>query len=196
MSNSQHRLLPLTLCLVSCWIGTVAAQSPPNSDSTSTAATSKPTPGSIEQLSWIAGHWQGEAMGGKFEETWNPPFAGAMMGMFKFAENDKVVFYELLTIVPSGDSLMLRLKHFNPELVGWEDKAETVDFPLIKIDKNIVAFDGLTFRRVNRNTMHITVRTKTDDEIGQLKFECHRVRKSKADQDSPARADNATPEKN
>ena len=36
----------------------------------------------IGDLKWIAGDWHGSAMGGDFEETWNPPFAGTMMGMF------------------------------------------------------------------------------------------------------------------
>ena len=44
---------------------------------------------SIDDLSWITGHWEGDAMGGKFEETWNPPRAGSMMGMFKFVKDTK-----------------------------------------------------------------------------------------------------------
>ena len=33
---------------------------------------------SIEQLSWLAGHWRGEALGGIVEEHWAPPSAGSM----------------------------------------------------------------------------------------------------------------------
>lgn len=134
---------------------------------------------SIENLNWIAGHWQGDAMGGKFEETWNPSKGGAMMGMFKFINNGEVQFYEILTIVPNDGSLLLRLKHFNNDLVGWEEKDESVEFPLSSISENEARFDGLTFKKISADEMLILVMNKRKNgQTQELRFECHRVGKS------------------
>lgn len=131
---------------------------------------------SIQNLAWISGHWNGSAMGGTFEETWNPPVAGSMMGMFKFIDSGNIKFYELLTIVPQGNSLLLRLKHFDHELVGWEEKAKSIEFPLSSISETEAKFDGLTFKKINDQQMVITVVTQQKDGSTQeLRFECNRV---------------------
>ena len=130
----------------------------------------------IGDLAWIAGHWNGQAMGGQFEETWNAPMGGTMMGMFKFVQDDAVVFYEILTIVPDGDSLMLRLKHFDAGLKGWEEKDESVEFPLVSLTRDTAKFDGLIFQRINDNEMQIQVTTKEEGKESQeLTFHCKRV---------------------
>ncbi|MEM7783639.1 MAG: DUF6265 family protein [Planctomycetota bacterium] len=130
---------------------------------------------SIDQVQWIAGNWSGTAMGGKFEETWSPPSFGAMMGMFKFIKDDKIAFYELLTIVPKEESLIVRLKHFDDQLVGWEEKDESVEFPLVSISETEAKFDGLRFNKISKNEMHITVRIGEGDQAEDVKFICKRV---------------------
>ena len=130
---------------------------------------------SIDDFNWISGNWKGNAMGGTFEEAWNPASGGAMMGMFKFIDDDKIKFYELLTIVPSGDSMVLRLKHFDAGLKGWEEKNESIEFPLISVSPTEANFDGLTFTKINQKRMDIVVVTKQGDQLQELKFECHRV---------------------
>ena len=53
---------------------------------------------SIEDVKWIAGHWKGEALGGIVEEVWTEPLGGSMMCAFKLVVDDKVKFYELVTL--------------------------------------------------------------------------------------------------
>lgn len=141
-----------------------------------TQAKVKPT---IDDFAWIAGHWQGEAMGGKFEETWNPPFGGTMMGMFKMVDDDGVSFYELLTIVEKGDSFVLRLKHFDKSLVGWEEKDKSVEFPLVSVDKKAAIFKGLRFEKMDQNKMQILVVVGQGEgkEPKEIKFACQRAGK-------------------
>ena len=74
---------------------------------------------SIEDISWVAGHWRGEALGGITEEIWSPPLGGSMMGSFKLVVNDEVNFYELETISEENESLLLKIKHFDAALTGW-----------------------------------------------------------------------------
>jgi hypothetical protein len=102
-------------------------------------------PATIADMAWLAGHWTGEALGGLSEEIWSEPGAGSMMGMYRLIKGGKPVFYELLTIVEQNGSLMLRLKHFNPDLTGWEEKQKTIDFPLVAKRDGAVHFDGMSF---------------------------------------------------
>ena len=83
--------------------------------------------------------------------------AGAMMGMFRLIKDDKVVFYEFFRLAEEGETLVLRLKHFHPDLKGWEEKDSTVDFPLLKISANELVFDGMIFRRNGRDSIAVTV---------------------------------------
>lgn len=110
---------------------------------------------SIENVSWIAGHWKGEMFGGVGEEVWSKPFGGTMMGMYKLVSSDTVKFYELMILVEESNSLILKLKHFNSNLSGWEDQDEFVSFPLVKINENEVFFDGITFQKQNDDTLVI-----------------------------------------
>lgn len=172
----------LTICLMSATIAMVLFVSTTcwSQEPEGTERTVRPE-ASIEDVAWIAGHWNGEALGGIFEETWNPPVGDSMMGMFKLVDNGTVKFYELLTIVPEGNSLVLRLKHFDDQLVGWEKKEDSVEFPLSSVSDSEVKFEGLTFKRINDQKMVVTVQTEQKDrqtqeiKSSELRFECHRV---------------------
>jgi hypothetical protein len=85
----------------------------------------------IADMAWLAGHWTGEGLGGLIEEVWSPPRNGVMMGMFRLVRDGKPIFYELLTLAEERGSLTLRLKRFNADLTGWEEKDKTIDFPFI-----------------------------------------------------------------
>lgn len=99
----------------------------------------------ISDMAWLAGHWAGEALGGLSEEIWSDPGAGSMMGMYRLIRDGRPVFYELLTIVEENGSLILRLKHFNANLTGWEEKLKTIDFPLVAKTEGAVHFEGMSF---------------------------------------------------
>jgi hypothetical protein len=94
----------------------------------------------VSQLNWIAGHWQGELWGGKLEEIWTEAEGDCMMGMFRFVKDNKVKFYEFLTIEQESEGPVLKLKHFNRGLKGWEEKEVSIDFPLISSTTNEVLF--------------------------------------------------------
>ncbi len=132
----------------------------------------------IDQLSWIAGHWKGEAFGGVTEEIWTPPLGSSMMGAFKLSHGDKIAFYELCIIREVDTTVLLQLRHFNEDLKGWEEKNETVDFPLVKLGKDIVYFDQFTFQRINNNEMHLYVVINNNDDEGpqEVKFVYNRIK--------------------
>lgn len=131
---------------------------------------------SLSDVHWIQGHWTGEALGGQVEEIWSPPLGESMMGSFKLVQDGKVKFYEIITISEIEQTLIMRLKHFDPNLKGWEEKDETVDFKLVKLSPGKVFFDGLTFERINENEMNIYVRFEGDEQESEGKFNYHRVK--------------------
>ena len=52
--------------------------------------------------------------------------------MYRMIKDGKPIFYELLTLSEIDGTLLIRLKHFHANFVGWEDKDKTVDFRFIK----------------------------------------------------------------
>jgi len=124
----------------------------------------------LENIAWISGTWHGEAFGGKTEEIWSEPSAGSMMATFKLINDGKVTFYEIEIIREVENSLVLQLKHFGPDLKGWETKDETVDFPLKEITPNKVVFEGMTFEKVSDNEMNIYVDIEDNGTVETVKF--------------------------
>jgi len=139
-----NRLFRLALGFV-CLAGWVEGQEKLTERTLKLAPGTKSPAATLADMAWLAGHWVGPALGGESEEIWSAPKGGSMMGMYRLVRDGTPVFYELLTLVEEGGSLTLRLKHFNPDLTGWEEKQETVSFPLVALGKGIVHFEGMSF---------------------------------------------------
>jgi len=125
----------------------------------------------LENIAWIAGNWKGEAFGGQTEENWSEPSGGSMMATFKLIVNEKVSFYEIEIIREVENTLVLQLKHFTNNLKGWEEKDDTVDFPLKEITPNKVIFEGMVFEKVSSNEMNVYVDLhQKDGSVETVKF--------------------------
>ena len=104
----------------------------------------------IEQLDWLTGYWQGKGLGGLSEEFIGPARQGQMPGMFRQTKaNGELMFYEFYLFDEVDGSLVLRIKHFSPELEGWEAKNEYEEFALVEISENAVYFDGISYAAEN-----------------------------------------------
>lgn len=131
-------------------------------------------PARVEDVAWLQGRWIGEGLGGCSEENISPPVGGQMMGMFRQTKPDGALwFYEFYTIAPKGGSIVMRIKHFNPDLTGWEEKGGFAEFPLVAIEKGAVYFDGLTYARDGGNGLNAAVRIGDSDKGV---FTLHRAR--------------------
>ncbi|MEP5253914.1 MAG: DUF6265 family protein [Winogradskyella arenosi] len=81
------------------------------------------------------------------------------------------MFYEIEVIREVENSLMLQLKHFGSNLLGWKSIEETVNFPLKEIIENKVTFEGMTFEKVSTNEMTIDVAIKNENQtVNTVKF--------------------------
>ena len=173
-----------TLCVlaISTTLTAPATQSAATQGSTPNTLTlpdGAPRPAArVADLSWLAGQWVGEGLGGSIDEVWSEPAAGSMVGYFRLVRDGKPVFYELLTLLESENSVEMRLKHANPDMTGWEDKAAFVTFKLVKHDKTGAYFSGLTFRRVSDDRMegYLTLRNRADGTVREEKFIYRRLK--------------------
>ena len=127
-------------------------------------------PATLDYVSWMVGNWAGEAFGGKFEQGWNPPSVGSMIGFFKLFGADGVAFYELLLLVEEEGSLSMKVKHFDPDFTAWEDKEDYISFRFIKAEENAVHFSGLSFYRIDEDTMHGYIVMRSGDEVREEKL--------------------------
>jgi len=151
----------VTVCLLAAVIASAQQRITENTVRLADGAASPPA--TLGGMAWLAGSWTGEGLGGQVEEIWSPPQAGAMMGMFRLVHDGTTSFYELMTLVEEGGSLVLRVKHFGPDLTGWEEKAETVDFALAAAAGDRYYFDGLTFHRHGNDATTNYVRISSKD---------------------------------
>lgn len=127
--------------------------------SPATALAANPPPATLAELSWLTGAWEGEGIdGAPALEAYASAAGGQMVGHFRQLNKDgSVMFYELITIVEDGGSLAYRLKHFNADLTGWEEKGKVVAFPLTQAGKGRWDFSGLVYERTAADTMTATV---------------------------------------
>ena len=119
----------------------------------------------LSELGWLQGTWEGQGIDGAPSlEVWAAPIGGAMPGLFVQADGKGgTMFSEYMQIVPNGESLVLRLKHFNADLTGWEEKDKTVNFALVARDNGALYFNGLTYKREDADQLIVAVRMRNAD---------------------------------
>ncbi len=132
----------------------------------------------IEDFAWLVGRWQGQGFGDLSEEHWQPARAGSMLGLFRQHKDGKPMFYEFMLLTQQADTVELRIKHFNPDATGWEEKDDYLTFRLIEVKPGQAQFSGLTFRKENDNlTVYLAMHhdDQTREAVFTLKKESHGV---------------------
>ena len=118
---------------------------------------------SIHDFDFLRGYWSGTGFGGQSEEVWMPPVDGRMFGIFKQSDSGKLVFTEFLEILEQDEGFVLRLKHFNPDFSGWEEKDDYVTFRLTSVTGNKAVFGGLSYELLSPNELQVRLRMRADD---------------------------------
>ena len=136
----------------------------------------------ISDMWWLEGLWQGEGIAGApATESWLAPAGDTMVGTFvQQTDAGEIMFTEHMYLMEEGGSLALKLKHFNADLTGWEDKAGMVTFRLLSVDFCAAYFSGLTIRCDGNDKLVVAVRMKSDAaEPEELIFRFDRAARSK-----------------
>ena len=107
-----------------------------------------PPPTSLEQMDWLIGQWVGTGIdGAPAMESWLPPSGDTMVGTFVQETGEGGIrFSEILYLMEEEGTLVLRLKHFNADLTGWEEKDGMLTFRLIAVEECAAYFNALTLR--------------------------------------------------
>lgn len=142
------------------------------------AQTASPTPATVTlaDLSFITGLWRAEFGGGLGEEHWSPSSGDSMVGTFRFVKDGKAALYEFMLIEQTPNGLVLKLKHFNPGLIGWEEKAQVHSYPLIEFRKGLAVFEQadkksrLTFRRTAKDALLVLLEQTHDGKQDSEEF--------------------------
>ena len=124
----------------------------------------------LEDVAWLVGAWRGEGFGSTFEEVWNPPSAGSMVGMFKLLDGDAVAFYELLLLVEEAGSITMKVRHFDPDFTSWEEKDDYGQFRFIRAEPDAVHFSSLSFYRIDDSTVHAYLAANFGDGLREQKL--------------------------
>jgi hypothetical protein len=121
----------------------------------------------LADLSWMAGRWIDDSGGNLSEEIWAAPAGDSMMGMWRYVAGSQTRIFELLTISVEPGGIVMRLRHFDPELVAREDKGTPVELSLIAWTPGEAVFEGpavgapglvrLTYRRATDDTLTSTL---------------------------------------
>lgn len=167
-----HTLATAALC--AGWSATQAAE--PFTANTLRLEEGEASPAaSIDVMAWLAGVWGVSGLDSDSEEIWSAPRNGVMMGMYRMLRNGRPVLYEFLTLAEIDGSLVLRFKHFHPDMRGWEDRDEFVAFPLVAVQDGRIYFEGMTFEpRGHEVAVYIVFE---NHETGSVREEVFRYRR-------------------
>lgn len=100
-----------------------------------------------ESFEFLSGNWVGEGLGGIAEYTVSPASAGTVTAVFKHSRDGAPNFYEFIIVGEFEGRTALRLKHFNPDMGGWEERDQWMEFPLLELAPGKASyFDGLSYR--------------------------------------------------
>jgi hypothetical protein len=135
----------------------------------------------LADLSFMTGLWRADWNGGMGEENWSAPSGDSMMGTCRFVKDGKGRFYELMLIEQTQDGPVLRLKHFNAGLIGWEDKAQVYSFHLVDRSKSVAVFElenkssRLTYHAFPTGELSVLLEHPTDAKQTSEEFKFKRV---------------------
>lgn len=156
----------LGICVAAIGLASASWSAEPRTEHTYRLAPDETRPdATLNDAGWLVGSWTGTAFGQTFEEVWNPPSAGSMIGLFKLYGDDGVSFYELLQLTVQEGTLSLKVKHFNADFTAWEEKADYVDFRLVKKEDDALHFGGLSFYKRGDDEIDGYIVMRDGDEV-------------------------------
>jgi hypothetical protein len=113
----------------------------------------------LQPLAFLSGRWVSEEPGEMQEENWLPVSGESMVGSFRIVRRGKPVFYEFWAVEVDENRPVLKLKHFNADLAGWEEKDSSTKMPLTSISPDDAVFaepDGSVSLHYHRSGDRLT----------------------------------------
>ena len=172
------RVTLIAVALALCSAPLAAHEAEPEYETRTAPKDAVSPPASLAQMDWLIGQWAGSGIGGApAMESWLPPSGKTMVGSFVQEDGEGGVrFTEHLYLMEEEGTLVLRLKHFNADLTGWEEKDDMLTFRLIAVEDCAAYFRSLTLRCDGDNGLLAAVRMRSDgDKVSELVFRFERL---------------------
>jgi hypothetical protein len=125
----------------------------------------------ISDLSFMAGRWFVHHEWGDMEENWAEPMGDNMVCSYRCVKNGKIVFYEFIVVEQSDSVPVMKLRHFSPGNVAWEEKDKPYHYPLVQLSSSHAVFERpdkklrMIFTRRDRD--HLTVVLERENKDGK-----------------------------
>jgi hypothetical protein len=165
--------------MIRCLLAALLVAAPAAAQETRSLAAGAASPAaSVDQLAWLTGTWAGGRDGVEATESYTAPHGGQITGHFYEVKDGKVTMMELMQIVPQGNSIAYQLRHFDPDMRGWEDATrKPTSFPLVGIEGDRFYFNGITLVRDGSEGMIFHVRIgERDGTSREISYRYRRVR--------------------
>lgn len=137
-------------------------------------------PKNIEDLGFMTGRWITHSAWGDMEQQWSEPMGNSMMSAYRCVKDGKVIFYEFSVIEQMNSGPVMKLRHFSPGNIGWEDKDKPYEYPLMFLEPDKARFErpdkktALTFYRTGPDKMQVIIeRQDKDGRWVEDKFDYH-----------------------
>jgi hypothetical protein len=125
----------------------------------------------IKDLSFMSGKWITKGEWGDMEENWSTPMGNSMMCSYRCVKDGKVVFYEFIVIEQQTEGPVMKLRHFSPGNIAWEEKDKPYEYPLMFLDTadKVARFErpdkktSLTFQRVDSGKLKVILERQDKD---------------------------------
>jgi hypothetical protein len=120
----------------------------------------------IKDLAFMSGKWFTNSGWGDMEEHWSEPFGNSMMCSYRCVKDGKVIFYEFIVIEQMESGPVMKLRHFSPGNIGWEDKDKPYAYPLMFLEPDRARFErsdketALTFHRIAADRLNVVLERK------------------------------------
>lgn len=130
----------------------------------------------MSQLTFIAGEWRGKMDWGEIEEYWSEPLGDNMMCTFRCVKNGKALFYEFVLIESKAGVPTMKLRHFNPGSIGWEDKENPNEYFLIELTSTKCVFEAadkktrLGYERISTEKLLAVLEQEKNGQVERTEF--------------------------
>ena len=97
--------------------------------------------GSLADVSFMEGRWQGTFNGGPIEAAWIAPAGDNLTGFMRMMKDNKVTMYEMLVFEQTEQGPIVLVKHFKPGLIGQEEKDKSDRYRFVDAKKDQALFE-------------------------------------------------------
>ncbi|MHA2297478.1 MAG: DUF6265 family protein [Candidatus Hodarchaeales archaeon] len=126
----------------------------------------------------LTGNWRGKIGDDIVDEYWSIPLANSMMCTFRWIKDNKVSFYEFVVIDNNDEKTTMKIKHFNDDLTGWEEKTDFIHYVLLEVTDSKVIFGSedpnekgrLIYEKPSDDKLVATLEMAKSDQILTFEF--------------------------